>query len=753
MHDALIWAEILFDPNDLIEIRPLQPWQGRRDWVKAKDLSQHIDRMGSENDKGANLFIGVMPRTEAGGGAAEHVKHGHVIWADFDHCDPHAAVDIVKKMGLPDPSMVTATGHGAHVFWRLDKPHSKEDIVDLVGRFVNRFLRDPEASKHVDKSAKDAARILRVPGFINRKPPVARASILFANKNRYDIDELRKHAPSEEEERQRDETEQKKREAVRIETNHDEARRAASYISKIEGSGTGGRTTKAFQVACTLVADFAIDDGTALQLLRDWDSQANTPPIQGDNTYPDNELEKILANAHKYHKGQVGSKVKTDECSNGVVDGVDLSGILAMRRPEPLDLPALPERFFDVPGFIGDVMAYNLRTAPKPQPVLALAGAIALQAVLCARKITSEDGDMVNVYICCVADSGTGKEHARQVTKVILQKADAIDLQAEGIKSGAALVSKLQRTPACLFQLDEFGLLMQNISMAKSTPHLHDITAKMLSLYSSSKTLFKAAEAANADDGGQEIYKPHAIIYGTTVPGELYNGLTIESVANGFLGRMIIFDIEGNDPVRKRQSWEEPNPQLIADARAWVEMGGGNIESVAPNPIMRVVPISSGAQKIMDEFCEKEHRERKQMGDDVRGTLWTRTAENANKLALIYAASKYTRNIEEIQIDEEGTQWAYDMCEFLTRRMIASIGDNVAENPFHSDMLRLKRHMTNGMARYPEGVPKTYLYRKMKMKSRLLDEIIETACRSDYVSQVKEQTPGAPAYKYKWTGP
>ena len=130
-----IYARIAWEPDDIIEIRPLQLWQGKREWILAKDLGKSLSRMQLENENGANIFAGILPRNKFGyfdndkinkngntggwrGGESEDVDYGHVIWGDFDHCEPTTATQIISDIGMPQPSMVVATGHGVHVFWR-----------------------------------------------------------------------------------------------------------------------------------------------------------------------------------------------------------------------------------------------------------------------------------------------------------------------------------------------------------------------------------------------------------------------------------------------------------------------------------------------------------------------------------------------------------------------------------------------------------------------------------------------------------
>lgn len=175
------YASIVWEPSDLIELRPLQPWQGQRVWTLVSDLPMHFERMHAENERGANIYAGILPRKRDGGGTAEDVDGGRVVWVDLDHCDPDQASKIVDSIGLPCPSMVVATGHGAHLFWRLSEWADKATIQTLVSGLISFLLDRPESQKYIDKSAKDPARILRLPGFVNHKPPAAKSRIVFSN--------------------------------------------------------------------------------------------------------------------------------------------------------------------------------------------------------------------------------------------------------------------------------------------------------------------------------------------------------------------------------------------------------------------------------------------------------------------------------------------------------------------------------------------------------------------------------------------
>ena len=420
------YAKIVWEPDDIIEIRPLQPWQGKRVWTKAADIQMHTERMAAENERGANIFAGILPRREHGGGTSDDVDGGRVIWADFDRCEPGDIDDIMHKLKLPYPSMVVGSGHGAHVFWRLKEFTDKATIYRIVCDLIAFLMDKPESQNYIDKSAKDPARILRLPGYVNHKPPAKAAEIFYAvPENRYTPDDFAMLTQCKLEDRPQTPK-------VRSGTPIDAIERAKRYIATIPGCAPGGRTTTAYKVACVLTNDFELADSDALPMLQGWDISNNTPTIERD--YGPEELPKILKNARKYKSKPPGTLNDDTRLPMNAseFDGIDITGILSMSAAKD-ESEDFPRHFMDVPGFMGDVIAHNLATAPKPQPVLALAGAIALQAVLCARKLTDETGARPNIYICGVANSGAGKDHARQLNKRILLEAGISQLQAEGI--------------------------------------------------------------------------------------------------------------------------------------------------------------------------------------------------------------------------------------------------------------------------------------------------------------------------------
>ena len=159
-----------------------------------------------------NTFFGVCPRFRGKGqfDLAWQIRTVRVLWADVDDTDD---VDDVlqrcKDAGLPGPSIIVHSGNGLHLYWLLDQPYLIDDVddppavltewIEKDGRHRPRkyILGDGDAKLYLDIRANvpelsekaqwitdvlqgiahsisgdhtfDLARLLRVPGTLNRK--------------------------------------------------------------------------------------------------------------------------------------------------------------------------------------------------------------------------------------------------------------------------------------------------------------------------------------------------------------------------------------------------------------------------------------------------------------------------------------------------------------------------------------------------------------------------------------------------------
>ncbi len=216
------------------------------------------------------------------------------------------------------------------------------------------------------------------------------------------------------------------------------------------------------------------------------------------------EIERIAASVARYEPDQVSVALAENHYAQMYDTGHRAGG--------PADPGPFPDHLLTVPGFVGDVMAYNLATAFRPQPVLALGAAVALMGTLTGRKVCDEMNSRTNVYCLGVCPSGGGKERARQVNKEILFLAGAAELVGpEGLASHAGLITAVEQQPAILFQLDEIGRLLRTLSDPGRSPHLYHIATNLMKLFTSSASVYVGDAYADAKRN-KVIHQPHACV-------------------------------------------------------------------------------------------------------------------------------------------------------------------------------------------------------------------------------------------------
>jgi hypothetical protein len=288
-----LYAGSVWTPAALVEIRPLPPEFGVRRWVAAEKIPALAAALSAENSKGANLFAGILPRTRDGGGTDFDCAAGWAVWSDFDGVTPEAALERAAAAGLPAVTLAVNSGHGVHLFWGLHSPAEPADLSALVGDLAALVGSDP--------TVRNPSRILRLPGFWNRKEPKARAGIVLAEPGRrYEFAELRALVPV-----VQVEPEPPAPVPARAPTAPDRLKlldRAARYMDKVPGAAEGGRNDATYRAAAVLRNDFALSAMEARPILAAWNAEKNRPPLA------ERELSAVLDAGGKYAKKPAGAK-------------------------------------------------------------------------------------------------------------------------------------------------------------------------------------------------------------------------------------------------------------------------------------------------------------------------------------------------------------------------------------------------------------------------------------------------------------
>ena len=357
---------------------------------------------------------------------------------------------------------------------------------------------------------------------------------------------------------------------------------------------------------------------------------------------------------------------------------------------------------FDVPGALRLFLDHCAETAISPQPFLDLAAGICAVGALAGRRYRTRTDLRSNVYAVGIADSGGGKDHARKRVKAAFEAAGLTRyLGGEDIASGAAVLTAVQRHPAMLFQIDEFGdwlggVLAKNASIVK-----RQVAERLKALFSSAGSFIPGTEYANQStrDGRpkEDVRQPHVCLYGTTTPGQFWNAIAGGSLHDGLMARILVFVSPQNHPEERDPDFAEP-PEALVEAFQAIARGGaaldGNLAGVMPGGVPMASNVAIDAREVSETPEAKaaisalkiRQRKAKIANENTwASSIAARLVENAVKLALIRAVS---RNPVEPVIDGTDVAWGQAVAEHCAETLMRDAGRNVADSQWEKDVAK-----------------------------------------------------------------
>lgn len=430
---------------------------------------------------------------------------------------------------------------------------------------------------------------------------------------------------------------------------------------------------------------------------------------------PPAEVDRIGASVARYAPDMIATAVVENHYEQD--RQVTVPTIAALDDPGPF-----PDRLLNVPGFVGELAEYSLRTAPYPQPVLAFAGALSCQAFLAGRRVRDASDSRTNLYVLALANSGAGKDHPRKVNQRVLLAAGLHECLGDKFASGEGIEDRLFIQPSMLFQTDEIDGLMQAINRAGDARH-EGILNVLLKMYTSGNALYPMRVKAGKESPGV-IDQPSLCMLGTAVPRYYYEALSMRMLNNGFFARLLILE------ATKRGSGQDPCgddlPQNVIDTAKWWAQytpgGGGDLSQWHPRPTL--VPETPAATAVFRDLraeADERYQAAEERDDPTAMAIWARAYEKARKLSLIYAVSESHTNP---QISEPAARWAWEMVSYQTRRMLFMAAQHVAEGEFDAKCKRMVEVLTQWQQRRGDAwMPHWDLSRRLKWSDREIDEV------------------------------
>ena len=443
------------------------------------------------------------------------------------------------------------------------------------------------------------------------------------------------------------------------------------------------------------------------------------------------------------------------------------AGLLArldVTSAEPAAAPAAPPFPLAMPdGLVGDLTDYMLTTARRPQPLLSLGASLCAIGALMGRNYRTESNLRSNLYVVGIADSGSGKNHAREIiNEAFFEAGLAHHLGGNKIASGAGLLTALHRQPAILFQIDEFGMFLSAAADRKRSPrHITEILDNMTELYTAAGGIFLGAEYANRDGTNErrDINQPCLCVYGTTTPLHFWGALQGANVVDGSLARFLILPSDEDYPDENIAVGIRQAPPALINGLQLIASGGGtqkgNLagktaeQNTAVNPM--IVPMTEEARARFRQLSIELTEELRAAAGTAFTAILARIGENALKLALIVAVG---RDPVRPEIEITAADWAISFVRHYAQRTMEAVERHVADTETEAHLKRLKEIIRGSGAK---GITKSEITRASQwLKSRDRDEILLTLIESGDITTGMRGSSTRQAMVYRmahWGGP
>lgn len=416
--------------------------------------------------------------------------------------------------------------------------------------------------------------------------------------------------------------------------------------------------------------------------------------------------------------------------------------------------PAIPAFIANPPGILGEMARWITATAPKQQPELSVAAAIALCSVVMGRTYRSQYGNFTSLYFVMVAKSTEGKEHPQSCVEKVLTASDLAKLiGGSGYTSAGAVFSALLDNPAHLATIDELGKLLK-MSRANGQAHSEAAIDKLIEAFGRldgvmrpptySKMTLSKTQATGLE---RVVHNPAISLLGATTPGTFYGALTTDLVQDGFLGRCIVVESKQPRQLTRFVDRTDPPKRIIEWCKA-VHVSGvvqGNLADVNPAEMPATIVALE-----FDESCmplmlalESELNDEKEASEgEGLDVILGRTMEKSMRLAMIVAKAS-DANAKKVM--PAHLEWAIQYVRHYDLDLIRAVRRERVDSQTDADIKKAVKYIKAAKkyskdARFGTicsqgGMPHSKLLKLMAMSARQFKEIMDTAVEAGVIAR------------------
>lgn len=603
------------------------------------DFEDHHGPLTAYNQAGAGVYFTVNA-TDGKGRKVANITRVRAVFVDLDG----SPLEPVLNGPLP-PHIITETSLGRwHCYWRVDGIELAE-FTPIQKELAKKFGGDP--------SVCDLPRLMRLPGFHHRKREPFLTHVIGSDGGLpYSRDEFLKAFPID------------IKPAASEDFTTSDRLNAASIL---QGVPEGERDDTLFKYGCRLRGKgLDLSEAAALIFLA---ADNCKPP------FPREQASIKLKQAWQYEE-----PVPIWEPKKSTFDNA-----------EPPDI-------YNPPGILSEMVNYYNRTARKPQPFFAIQTALALCSVVAARQYRTTKSNFSSLYFMLIGKSGEGKEHSRDIVNRCLTEADLSGkFKGNSYTSSGGIFSALLQNPAHICALDEFGRYLASSKSGGNSNQTDAMTTLISAFgcchssidpqsYSTMCLTKKQAEDINS----RTIFNPGISLLALSQPQILFDAMASSNVSDGFLGRFLYVESDGDR--RKGRDPDHEDPPLALTA--WIKAiscrrdgeGEGNLfcvlnDDATSKPTLNVLSFDSEAMEELGRFEDDIILWQNELDKIGIPEILARTKEKAMRISLILALS---RDPNSMEITADDVRWSIAYAKWCDFTMLTQVRKHLAGSKFEA---------------------------------------------------------------------
>jgi hypothetical protein len=386
-------------------------------------------------------------------------------------------------------------------------------------------------------------------------------------------------------------------------------------------------------------------------------------PNQAENVLVD-EPENGRAKRYKKLFGEEVAKLRKDQ---GSISVIPWSSLVIPANATEL------EKLTYVPGVVGDITEWMVRSAPRPNRMMALGAAVVTVGTIIGRYVRGPTGSATHLYLIILAPTGYGKDWPLQAGPKLLDAIGRPNLIGPSEwTSNVGLTQTLEENPLMCCFVDEFGDEIATLNSQKQNPFVWKTLGLLKKTYNAWSMI---STSATRHHESVRIDWPALSIVGAATPEAFFSAFLTRDVKGGIVNRILALPYEGLMRPAEQQvpkDAQERPPELIAKLRLlprFPDLFDRNVDGL---PTRLDIPWGPGASERYLEF--NREMDKNEQGDAQRYELGMRVTEHSSRFATDIAVGRFSPTV-----DLEDISHAIAVCKLSYEAMVGGIASYMRE--------------------------------------------------------------------------